>query len=309
MKKRIFITIFILGCLFFGTKDTKAAYYNFLLSEQAVIDFQSETCTDPEGNCPVKCYCRMKVPVNQLYEFNFFEEKNSVTVASIGEEGLTRYVIDVNLENPSGAICRSTVQSESTEPRLTNWNVEGVECILKTIPATRACCCKDLEAGTNTIKKSCIKITDIEFSPSVCQEELRETNPNDYLDYFSLPVPKDGSCETLENEEFNAIKPTENTYSFSPEELQAMARQKLNPMKFGSLNDLIARGIDFMLAPIGTIGLVLYLYAGVLWMTAAGNSENIAKAKKVIIWTSFGLFVMISSYLIVKWIFDLFNTL
>jgi hypothetical protein len=46
--------------------------------------------------------------------------------------------------------------------------------------------------------------------------------------------------------------------------------------------EIAARIIRIVLGVIGTIFLVLTVYAGFLWMTAAGNDEQISKAKKLL---------------------------
>ncbi len=71
----------------------------------------------------------------------------------------------------------------------------------------------------------------------------------------------------------------------------------------GAVRALIGQGVKLLLSFIGSIALVLYIYAGILWMSAAGNTEQITKAKQVLIWTSLGVVVMLASYIIVQAIF------
>jgi uncharacterized BrkB/YihY/UPF0761 family membrane protein len=49
---------------------------------------------------------------------------------------------------------------------------------------------------------------------------------------------------------------------------------------------------------VSTILLVLTVAAGIMWMTASGNEEKIAKAKKIIIGAVIGLGVCLSAYTI-----------
>lgn len=86
------------------------------------------------------------------------------------------------------------------------------------------------------------------------------------------------------------------------QKLQKEAR-KLNPAHFTAPTDLIGRAIKLLMAFIGSISLVLYIYVGILWMTASGNAEQINKAKNVGLWTTFGLVAMLGSYIIIKFIF------
>ncbi|MFA5175332.1 MAG: pilin [Patescibacteria group bacterium] len=87
-------------------------------------------------------------------------------------------------------------------------------------------------------------------------------------------------------------------------DLRAEARS-LNPMNFGDVSELIGRVINALMAFIGSITLVLYIFAGFLWMTAAGAKEKIVKAKSIFIWTSMGVIVMLGSYILVKFVFDI----
>ncbi len=87
------------------------------------------------------------------------------------------------------------------------------------------------------------------------------------------------------------------------EALKASAQKDLNPAKFGAVTDVVGRAIQLLLAFIGSIMIVLYIYAGILWMTAAGNSEQMEKAKQIFVWATLGVVVMLASYLIVSFVF------
>lgn len=58
-----------------------------------------------------------------------------------------------------------------------------------------------------------------------------------------------------------------------------------------------------MLGIVGSIALVMFLYGGVLWMTAAGNDDQIKKGRATVVWAAIGLFVIFASYSIVQFIF------
>ena len=49
---------------------------------------------------------------------------------------------------------------------------------------------------------------------------------------------------------------------------------------------------------LGTIFLLLIIYGGTLWMTAAGNEEQVTKAKKILSSATIGLFIVVLSYVI-----------
>jgi hypothetical protein len=81
----------------------------------------------------------------------------------------------------------------------------------------------------------------------------------------------------------------------------------LNLITFTSFTDLVGQVIKVLLAFIGSFSLLLYVYAGVLWMTANGESERIKKSKEILVWTTLGITTMLGSYIIVTYLFDFFK--
>ncbi len=74
-----------------------------------------------------------------------------------------------------------------------------------------------------------------------------------------------------------------------------------NGERIGVSSDLsssIATVIKTILALVGTVFLVLTIYAGILWMTAGGNSEQVDKALNMIKSTVIGLVIVMSAYAI-----------
>ena len=71
-----------------------------------------------------------------------------------------------------------------------------------------------------------------------------------------------------------------------------------------SLSEIIAKIIKTVLGFLGMIFLALIIYAGFRWMTAAGNDENISKAKKILSAALIGLVIILISYAITVYIFD-----
>lgn len=65
-----------------------------------------------------------------------------------------------------------------------------------------------------------------------------------------------------------------------------------------NLEDTVGTVIKTVLAMVGTIFLGLTIYAGILWMTASGNEEQVAKATNIIKAAIIGLFITMSAYAI-----------
>lgn len=63
-----------------------------------------------------------------------------------------------------------------------------------------------------------------------------------------------------------------------------------------SLSQTVGRIIKIALGMIGTIFLVLTVYAGFLWMTASGNEEQVKKATGILKMAVIGIVIVLASY-------------
>ncbi len=65
---------------------------------------------------------------------------------------------------------------------------------------------------------------------------------------------------------------------------------------------VVANIIRIALGLLGTVALVIIIYAGYLWMTAGGNDEQIQTAKKLLINAAIGLAIILSAYAIASFV-------
>ncbi len=65
--------------------------------------------------------------------------------------------------------------------------------------------------------------------------------------------------------------------------------------------------IRYLLTFVGIIATSMVLYGGFVWMTAGGNADKVAKAKKILISSSIGLVVTVSSFAIVTFVMNTVN--
>lgn len=65
-----------------------------------------------------------------------------------------------------------------------------------------------------------------------------------------------------------------------------------------NLADTVAAVIKAILALVGTVFLVLTIYAGIMWMTAQGAEERVTKAQDIIKASVIGLIIIMSAYAI-----------
>lgn len=73
-----------------------------------------------------------------------------------------------------------------------------------------------------------------------------------------------------------------------------------------TLAEQIGAGIFLLITLVGTVFLILVVYGGFIWMLARGNTDEIDRAKKIIINASIGLGVTLFAYLITRTIVAIF---
>lgn len=97
-------------------------------------------------------------------------------------------------------------------------------------------------------------------------------------------------------------KSPDDTKSEPLKNLQGSAKE-LNQLNLNSAPQVIGRAITLLTAFMGSIALVLYMYAGFLWMFSRGNAEKVDEAKRIFIWTSLGVIAMLGAYVVVSTVF------
>ncbi|MFH1187267.1 MAG: hypothetical protein V1688_00205 [bacterium] len=65
---------------------------------------------------------------------------------------------------------------------------------------------------------------------------------------------------------------------------------------------VVSQIISYVLSFLGVIFICLIIYAGFLWMTASGDSEQITKAKGILINAVIGVIIILSAYIITSYI-------
>ncbi len=71
----------------------------------------------------------------------------------------------------------------------------------------------------------------------------------------------------------------------------------------GDLTVITGKVIRGFLGLLGTVFVVLTIYAGFLWMTASGNEEQITKAKKMITNAVIGIIIVVLAYVVTDFVF------
>jgi hypothetical protein len=76
--------------------------------------------------------------------------------------------------------------------------------------------------------------------------------------------------------------------------------------KIGTVNNLIANFIKVAMGLVGSIALIMFVYGGIMWMTAAGHAEREDKALDVLLWAAIGVIVILSSYVLADFVLQAF---
>lgn len=68
----------------------------------------------------------------------------------------------------------------------------------------------------------------------------------------------------------------------------------------GDFKTLANRIINFFLGFLGFISILMVIYAGILYVTSAGNDESVGKAKKILLYAVIGIIVIFLSFALVN---------
>ncbi|MCX6780286.1 MAG: pilin, partial [Candidatus Magasanikbacteria bacterium] len=176
--------------------------------------------------------------------------------------------------NLSNGTCPSSNSKNDAAPVPLNKGDE-VRCVCET-PGGKSDCIYDLQPKVWT-----------QEIPNDCAAKSDKTHLNCQIE--------EGNCEAYQN-----------STKIKLDSLKVEAKQKLNPVGFGTGTSgflkLVGTFIAFLMFPIGGFAMLMYIYAGYMWMT--GSPDNITKAKSILTWTTLGIVAALSSYLLVQFVFS-----
>lgn len=82
----------------------------------------------------------------------------------------------------------------------------------------------------------------------------------------------------------------------------------INPLGETDPRVLAGRVISGVLSIIGSITLLMFVYAGVLWVTAQGDAKKVQRGKDIMVWATLGLGVIAGAYVAVQALVNAFST-
>ena len=89
---------------------------------------------------------------------------------------------------------------------------------------------------------------------------------------------------------------------------QNQAQKKDPPVLTNPLGEtdprlIIANLITAILSISGSLALLMFVYGGFLWMSSAGNPNQIDRGKKILLWATLGVVIIASAFAIVTALF------
>ncbi|MDA0208239.1 MAG: hypothetical protein O3B64_02415 [bacterium] len=88
----------------------------------------------------------------------------------------------------------------------------------------------------------------------------------------------------------------------------AMAATIANPIGISDPRLIVARLIQAALSVSGTVALLMFIYSGLLFLTAGGRPGPVEKAKKILVWSIIGIVVIASAYVATTAVFNAVTT-
>ena len=257
----------------------------------------------PDWRQPTESDCVTEGTCSGSYEYTYFIKdslNNDCICQSFREGSLSRAQDYVEQLNPRPRPCGEDLPEDSTP-----FDFPGL------LQLSTASCPDVNTSGLNTYHCIVLHSSKVGVNPGDCQE-FQSANDVDAQD----PARNLCAIDTAEAEAVRALPgqcpPTQSaggsgigSSGKTAADLLREASQTLNPGHLNAPTDVIRKAINILMAFIGSITLVLYIVAGLLWMTAGGASERVDKAKQILVWTTLGVMVMLFSYLLVSFLFYL----
>lgn len=81
----------------------------------------------------------------------------------------------------------------------------------------------------------------------------------------------------------------------------------INPLGITDPRELTGRIIAGVLSIIGSLALLMFVYAGVLWITAQGDAKKVQRGKDIMVWATLGLGIIAGAYVAVQALVNAFT--
>lgn len=176
--------------------------------------------------------------------------------------------------------------------------------------------CKDYVSKDECLRNFLIAIKEDTHSHQACfcssdnGYTKAKCMPNDnkscqtYLDKDYVKCELKASDECLAGVAKAVQKDVQN-YDPKKNEIEESAKSGFDYLGTNDVSVIIGRVIKAIMGIMGSVALAMFVYAGILWMTASGNSEKEEKSKTILVWSTLGVIVVFASYALLNFVFEI----
>ena len=78
-----------------------------------------------------------------------------------------------------------------------------------------------------------------------------------------------------------------------------------NPLEAAGVTtpqQLIGKIISAVLGIVGSVALLMFIFGGLVWMTAGGNEKKVSQGRDILMWAAIGLIIIFISYAAVRFL-------
>lgn len=68
----------------------------------------------------------------------------------------------------------------------------------------------------------------------------------------------------------------------------------------GDLKELVKTILNYFLGFLGFVATIMVIYGGILYVTSAGNDDDVGKAKKILLYAATGIIIILISFALVN---------
>ena len=179
-------------------------------------------------------------------------------------------------------------------------NGQFAQCILTTVDKTCS--------SVSTARKFCACAPNKSACGPTIYANLQECNGNKGAvdaSFQCVQVDNDKACSSLSQATQNGNNTPGNASSSLLSGLDSQIKG-LNKLGVVNVQELLGRVISTVLGVLGSVALVMIMYGGLTFMTAAGNAEKRKKAGSLLVWSVLGITVIFASYAIVSFVLGIF---
>lgn len=287
MKKILFFGI-LLG-VFFATDFAVAS----------IVDLPSETCS---GGCDKACRCVIEKDDSKITKYFYKRQDTVYATCNQRLDSVMNNILHVDLAKSNYSCYTETFCDDYS-----------VKC--ETVETKDYCCCRDSAPGVLGTDRKCKVTLGVPADGLHCNSSIfsgvfggdqgdiaYDAKEAGYIGYV---VDSEGGCGSYEK---NTMAGYVAKSDITTDTLKEEAANVLNPMNFktgtAGVQQLMSKVVNALTFAMGSLLLLFYVYAGILWMTAAGNTERVGQAKKIVVWSTLGVVVMLASYMIIKTVFQ-----